>query len=165
MYRILPYFRISLTILLAVACIIGDWLVELYSSSPIAKAIFDNATHACVGLLTAPLLFIQLERRVSSAEKNAVTIICGLVSSLIDVDHFIAARSLKLTVCMKRLDNRIIQLFCTLFLECHEFATTAVSPLHHNSTVDSGQLFDCPEISIQTMVRCDNLCLSLASQP
>lgn len=101
MYRTLAFLRISLTTLVPIVCIFGDWLVEQNSNSSIAKVIFDNATHACVGLLTAPLLFIQFERRILSAEKNAAIIVCGLVSSLIDIDHFIAARSWKLTVCME----------------------------------------------------------------
>lgn len=98
MYRIFAFLQITLTTLLAVVCVFGDWLVELHLNSSIAKAIFDNVTHACVGLFTASILFIQLDHRISTAERNAAIIVCCLVSSLIDVDHFIAARSWKLTV-------------------------------------------------------------------
>lgn len=98
MHRILPVLHICLTIVLGVVCIVGDWMVELNSNSKIAKAIVDNATHTCVGLLTAPLLLIQLNRRISSFDRNAIIIVCCLVSSLIDIDHFIVARSLNLTV-------------------------------------------------------------------
>lgn len=168
MYRILTYVRISLTTFLAAVCICGDWLVELNSNSSIAKAIFDNATHACVGLLTALLLFIQLDHRISSVEKNAAIIICGVCSSLIDIDHFIAARSWKLAVCIGMFSIQsemvlIVSFLSIFFPECHQFATKTVSPLHHNSIGDSDQYSICSEISLQTMVCCDNLCLSVAS--
>lgn len=159
MHRLLPILRIFLTALLAIVCVCGDWLVGLNSNSPIAKAIFDNATHAGVGLLTAAILFIQLERRISSAERNAAIIVCCLVSSIIDIDHFIAARSWKLTVCIRqipffkfnvqvpagmegsnRLPDSVIAIYTLLFLlECNTFATTADTPLHHHSIAASGR--------------------------
>lgn len=156
MHRLLAFLRISLTALLAVVCIFGDWLVGLNSNSSIAKAIFDNVTHACVGLLTASLLFIQLDRRISSAERNAAIIVCCLVSSLIDVDHFIAARSWKLTVRIEidieiNLFGEIVDHFryaLSFPLECHEFATTTFSPLYHDSAADSDRWFIHPKISL-----------------
>lgn len=147
MYRTLAFLRAALTTFMAVVCIVGDWLVERNSNSSITKAILDNVTHACVGLLTGLLLFVQVERRISSAEKYAAIIVCCLVSSLIDIDHFIAARSWKLKVCIEfsqinvavSYHNHIIALFYSP--ECHESTTTATSSLYHNPIADSSRQF------------------------
>lgn len=90
--------RFLLTILLGGICITGDLLVELSSHSKLLKAICDNITHACVGFVTTLIILFELEKRISSTEKFWMLFICLIISSLIDIDHFIAARSWKLTV-------------------------------------------------------------------
>lgn len=90
--------RIVLTTLLAVVCFVGDRLVEYQSDSALGKAICDSLTHATVGLLSATILVLQLMQHIHMNEKLLLILICCLLSSLIDVDHFIAARSLRLAV-------------------------------------------------------------------
>lgn len=140
MYQIITFSRITLTTLVIVVCVGGDWLVELNSNSPIGKAAFDNITHAIVGLLSAAILFIQVEQRFSSFERIAAIATCFSISSLIDIDHFIVARTWTLSVCVCLNSTPTIRHFNCIassnshpFSECNAFATSTIPPLHHNS--------------------------------
>lgn len=88
-------FLLSLGV--CVSCLIGDKLVEL-SRLPILKAICDNLTHGVVGLLSAILLVINIKEKLQHKESCGLVTLCLLISCVIDVDHFIAAKSMQLVV-------------------------------------------------------------------
>lgn len=77
---------------------LGDYLVDINHESLTAKAIFDNITHATIGLFCAIILILRSNHRIIRTEQCALIVVSVLVSSLIDIDHFIIAKSLKLTV-------------------------------------------------------------------
>ncbi|KAG5680878.1 hypothetical protein PVAND_010357 [Polypedilum vanderplanki] len=60
------------------------------NETQLLKAMYDNITHGLVGFFAAAILFTDDWDRMYWA------LICMLLSSLIDVDHFISAWSLKL---------------------------------------------------------------------
>lgn len=77
---------------------VGDFLVEYNNDAPLVKAIYDNATHTTAGLLSALVMILQTNHRIFGFERVALIGMCTVLSSLIDVDHFITAKSLKLSV-------------------------------------------------------------------
>lgn len=87
-----------LTALNGSVCILGDYLVEINQESQLFKAIFDNVTHTAVGLFSVFIMISEINHRVSGVERFWLIVIGVLVSSFIDLDHFIVARSLKLSV-------------------------------------------------------------------
>lgn len=91
--------NIYITFLIAITAILGDYIVSL-SKIHIFQAIFDNATHAIIGGLSWFLICINYKKELSSSYVILETGICSLLSSLIDVDHFIAAKSLNLKVLL-----------------------------------------------------------------
>lgn len=79
-------------------CIFGDYLVDINHESLIAKAFFDNVTHAAIGLFSAMVLILESNHRIMRTEQFFLIGMNVAVSSLIDIDHFIVAKSLKLSV-------------------------------------------------------------------
>lgn len=80
-----------LSLAIAVTCVVGDNRFRA-ATTPVIKAAFDNVTHAIVGLLSATIVI------GAQADKFHLAVACMMISSLIDADHFIAAKSLKLSV-------------------------------------------------------------------
>ncbi|KAF7282014.1 hypothetical protein GWI33_003675 [Rhynchophorus ferrugineus] len=96
---------------LLLTAILGDYLV-LRQSNAAAKALFDNATHAIIGSLCWTLFYINSNKIGVSAKYIIFEIaICALIASMIDLDHFIAAKSFSLKDAT-RLKNRPF-LHCT----------------------------------------------------
>lgn len=62
------------------------------------RAILDNVTHATIGFLSAIILISETNHRIIQTERCFLIVVNVLVSSLIDVDHFIVAKSWKLSV-------------------------------------------------------------------
>lgn len=89
---------IFLSIINGGVCMLGDYLVEINQGSQIAKAIVDNITHATIGFLSAIILILQTNHRIIWTERCFLIAMSVLLSSLIDIDHFIIAKSLKLSV-------------------------------------------------------------------
>lgn len=119
---------------IAVTCKMGDKLLQTMSAGQLSKAIVDNVTHALVGLLSGIIVVS------SHQEKLHLAIGCMLISSLIDADHFIAARSLKLVV--RNFHNNCAIIFTIFyFLGCNQLAITSVSSQQHDSRC-SGGAFD-----------------------
>ncbi|XP_054733048.1 transmembrane protein 267 [Anastrepha obliqua] len=90
--HIMVYVRIVLTTLLTITCLLGDNFVEL-TQHPLLKALADNATHAIIGALTGIAFAVQFHERTSNLLGWFLIFTCFAVSSLIDLDHFIEARS------------------------------------------------------------------------
>ncbi|CAO1400824.1 unnamed protein product [Diamesa serratosioi] len=72
-------------------CYFGDKLVQRTHKNHVLRAIYDNLTHSLIGLFSAAILLIN------DKDKLYLAGVCMVLSSIIDVDHFIAAKSLKLT--------------------------------------------------------------------
>ncbi|XP_068627242.1 transmembrane protein 267 [Battus philenor] len=88
---------VILTVLICCTALIGDFVVfkSKYSDSQVFRAISDSSTHAAIGLLSA-LLFFTYETGLSDQARLYNVMFCTALSSLIDIDHFIAAKSFKL---------------------------------------------------------------------
>lgn len=91
------YMRIVLTTLVTITCLLGDNFVEL-TQHPLLKALADNATHASIGALTGIAFAMQFYERTSQLFGWITIFTCFVVSSFIDLDHFVEARSLYLEV-------------------------------------------------------------------
>lgn len=71
-------------------CLFADLSLQQTRHDPLHAAIIDNVTHALVGFVAGQLYF--------GWRQIGWIIGCMLMSSLIDIDHFIAARSIMLSV-------------------------------------------------------------------
>lgn len=76
----------------------GDYIENVYAHSLLWKAICDNLTHATVGFFSAIVIILKTDHRIVGMERIGLVVLSVLVSSLIDIDHFVAAKSLKLSV-------------------------------------------------------------------
>lgn len=83
----------ALTTAIGVCCVIGDQGLK-HGKTALMRAFFDNFTHATVGGLTWTLILILC--RKSLVPNFSGIIQCFLLSSFIDFDHFLTARSWKL---------------------------------------------------------------------
>lgn len=90
--------RVIISICLVVICIFGDYLVELSANYRHVKAICDNLTHGLIGFFTALIILTELTISPTLREQLILITACAVSSSLIDVDHFIAAKSWHLKV-------------------------------------------------------------------
>ncbi|XP_026674489.1 uncharacterized protein LOC108631175 isoform X2 [Ceratina calcarata] len=88
------FLRLALTGAIGICSIIGDQGLK-YGKTAAARAIFDNVTHAIVGGLSWAII-LNLSKK--SLVQNFSSIVwCFALSSFIDVDHFIAACSWRLS--------------------------------------------------------------------
>ncbi|XP_034253297.1 transmembrane protein 267 [Thrips palmi] len=84
-------------LLLGLTAILGDKLVQVNQHDDMKRALCDNMTHAVIGFLTWISVHCNLGKGAfSSGRVLAQCILCALISSAIDVDHFISARSFHL---------------------------------------------------------------------
>ena len=87
--------RFLLTNLIALVSVLGDKGLQ-NGKTEMVRAISDNLTHATVGGITWTLVLFLSKK---SLQQNIGSIIaCFLMSSLIDLDHFIAAGSWDINV-------------------------------------------------------------------
>ncbi|XP_028171688.1 transmembrane protein 267 [Ostrinia furnacalis] len=93
----MKFLNAFLTICLFSTALLGDYIVfkSKYSNSFIFRAIADSTVHAGVGLFSS-LLFFSRGQSILSNTCIYNVILCTIVSSLIDVDHFIVAKSINL---------------------------------------------------------------------
>lgn len=73
-------------------CLIGDKLLAKINSFHLFRALADNLAHGLIGMLSLGIIVAEHKENIYLA------CVCFILSSLIDVDHFIAAKSLKLSV-------------------------------------------------------------------
>lgn len=93
--------RFILSILNGAVCILGDEMVRQYSDSLILRAICDNITHAIIGFLSVSIMILEMhEHHLSWIEKSMQLMIGTWLSSFIDIDHFLVAKSIKLEVSL-----------------------------------------------------------------
>lgn len=86
-------------IITIVICITGDMLLDKEYNNHLIKALIDNATHSGVGLTSGfVILYLSDRKHLSLLSKCFLILCCTFISSFIDLDHFIAARSFQLKV-------------------------------------------------------------------
>lgn len=76
-----------------ITAIIGDYLLQKIVGN-LLRAVADCTTHGLIGTLSWSIVTLHIKNRYSKYE----IIFCGIIASLIDLDHFIKARSLQLRV-------------------------------------------------------------------
>lgn len=95
--------RLFLTVTLAMICILGDFLLTCATirSSNLRRALIDNGTHGLVGLLSWAVVVNPTLLPLGTLMGEPFLweiLLCGVLSSLVDLDHFAAAGTLKLQV-------------------------------------------------------------------
>lgn len=94
----MDYKKITNLLLIPIVAIVGDALVGLYIYPlPLTlKCLADSATH----FLIASFSWNYVGNTIKLDLKSQVTsvLVCGLLASLIDVDHFIYSKSINLQV-------------------------------------------------------------------
>lgn len=95
MWRLKNYLFFS--VLNGAICVFGDELVKYNANSLIIRAICDNLTHALCGLLSAIIITLDENKRINWTERLSLIGFCAAISSFIDLDHFLAAKSIKLS--------------------------------------------------------------------
>ncbi|XP_050075591.1 transmembrane protein 267 [Anopheles maculipalpis] len=83
-------------VILCCVCIFGDKVTETVQKPALLRACIDNATHATIGCIAAEILLHSLKYHTKNQEYWFLLLIATVVSSLIDLDHFIEARSFRL---------------------------------------------------------------------
>lgn len=96
--NLLSFLKCLLTIGLGIVCIIGDALVKANQDKPLLKAVCDNMTHGIVGLLSYSLVVLSFKTRISTIEQLGLLAASFVFSCVIDIDHFIMAKSWRLQV-------------------------------------------------------------------
>lgn len=92
--------NVVLSVMTVITCWLGDLKLRR-PGEPLSKAICDSSAHGLVGFFTAAIILTE------RSDKLLLAVGCLIISSLIDVDHFIAARSLKLSVRKFLLNHQI----------------------------------------------------------
>ena len=88
---------ILLSVLLVSVAVLGDHLLKIVTKN-VHKAVVDSSTHGLIGFISWLIVVTALKRKVSISKRLLEAGFCGSVASIIDVDHFIYARSYKLEV-------------------------------------------------------------------
>lgn len=115
------------TSVVAVTCLMGDKRLQS-TTNPMTKAIIDNATHGLIGLFSAIVVLSD------HYDKLHLALACMMMSSLVDADHFITARSLKLSVSSMRSVDYTILIRFSSFLGSNKFNFATVSSQLQHST-------------------------------
>lgn len=90
--------RTTTTIIIGATCLLGDYLLNKYNNHHIIKSLTDNITHSLVGLFCAIIIVNYYQNNFCRTESLLLVLTSFLISSIIDVDHFIEAKSLSLIV-------------------------------------------------------------------
>uniref|UniRef100_A0A182N7T4 Transmembrane protein 267 n=1 Tax=Anopheles dirus TaxID=7168 RepID=A0A182N7T4_9DIPT len=83
-------------VILCLVCVVGDKLCETVQKPAILRACIDNATHAFIGCLAAEIILNSLKHYITRQEYCVLLLTATIVSSCIDLDHFIEAKSFSL---------------------------------------------------------------------
>lgn len=83
--------NLTLSTAIIATCIVGDKKLHAANERQVIRAIFDNAAHGLIGLFACAIAFMD------NWDKMYMAVICMIISSAIDLDHFIAAKSFRLS--------------------------------------------------------------------
>lgn len=89
--------KIVATVCVSLVALLGDHVVAHDTLFEDIRAVADNLTHGTIGLLTWHIVTTHLADLSFTARLSEV-LLCGLLASAIDLDHFAAARSLRIQV-------------------------------------------------------------------
>ncbi|KAJ8962020.1 hypothetical protein NQ314_005802, partial [Rhamnusium bicolor] len=93
-YKYISNLSIYLTVLLGLVAITGDYVVS-HTKIHIFQALFDNSTHALIGGLSW-FITCLIDKNHHSYQILLEVAVCSFIASIIDLDHFVAAKSLQL---------------------------------------------------------------------
>jgi hypothetical protein len=85
------------TVFVGLVALLGDYVVAQNILLEDVQAVADNLTHGAIGLLTWHIVTSHLAK-LSLIVRISEVMLCGLLASAIDLDHFAAARSLRIQV-------------------------------------------------------------------
>lgn len=95
------YNKLFLAALLGLVCIVGDNFVLAASQGGVSKwfqSVCDNVTHGIVAAVATLILVQEFSNRLQLFEQRLLIAGGFVMASLMDVDHFIEARSIHLEV-------------------------------------------------------------------
>jgi len=88
---------VILSSIIGLIAIVGDY-VEDSLSVPLQRAIIDNVTHSIIAVITWIWIGVASNYACFNMGFFVQTAICGLLASILDLDHFVAAFSVRLSV-------------------------------------------------------------------
>lgn len=93
------WISLAFSTLVVICCVVGDNLLEqpLIRSHLWLRALGDSITHGIVGAFSWATV-IMVAENLRTAPKWTEILLAGVMASSIDIDHFIAAKSLNLKV-------------------------------------------------------------------
>lgn len=94
-------YSINAVALLVAVSLLGDHLVSRIHQKHAVKAICDNSTHFLIGGISWLIVCINTSFLQNHTQCLLEILLCAFIAAVIDVDHFISAKSLSLKV----LDN------------------------------------------------------------
>lgn len=87
-----------LTILVTSVCFSGDALLKV-ANHDLLKALVDNSTHVIVAVFSWLIVVLKCHKRSSMIVNSIFELfLSGILASVIDIDHFVLAKSFKLKV-------------------------------------------------------------------
>jgi hypothetical protein len=95
--RLVCTSKIAATLCLGLIAFLGDHILVRSTLSEDARAFVDNITHGAIGLLSWHIVTAHLGD-LSLSMHVCQVVFCGLIASAVDLDHFAAARSLRIQV-------------------------------------------------------------------
>lgn len=101
-FNYLNKIRTTTTILIGSTCLLGDYLLNKNNNHHIIKSLTDNLTHSLIGLFCAIIIVNYYQNICCRIESLLLVLTSFLLSSIIDADHFIEAKSLSLIVSEKQ---------------------------------------------------------------
>lgn len=115
----MKFSKVIFTVCLCGTALLGDYIVfqSKYSKSLAFRAVTDSLVHATVGLFSS-LLFFSREPILFNATSVYNVVLCTLASSIIDVDHFVVAKSILLKVKTSKVYLRQIPNIKTVLKNC-----------------------------------------------
>lgn len=123
--------QLALPVILGATCLVGDIILDIVKYE-LLRSLCDNLTHALIGALSALILVLKLHDRLSSDEQKLLVIFGFTAAALVDVDHFIEARSFRLKVNSTSFLKEISNLICIL-IGCYESEPSTVPTLQQHS--------------------------------
>uniref|UniRef100_A0A336M3A8 Transmembrane protein 267 n=1 Tax=Culicoides sonorensis TaxID=179676 RepID=A0A336M3A8_CULSO len=93
--------KYTLTLALGAICVVGDKIVAVNNDRLILKAVSDNITHGFISSISFLIVLIQNRIHVSTIEQYFLVAMSFIISCLIDVDHFVMAKSWRLSNAIK----------------------------------------------------------------
>ncbi|XP_045460253.1 LOW QUALITY PROTEIN: transmembrane protein 267 [Harmonia axyridis] len=89
-------YSINAVALLVAVSLLGDHLVSRIHQKHAVKAICDNSTHFLIGGISWLIVCINTSFLQNHTQCLLEILLCAFIAAVIDVDHFISAKSLSL---------------------------------------------------------------------